>query len=460
MRASVGRLAAFILAVVLGAVAVSAAVPAAAAKPNILWILGDDLGVELGCYGDSVVKTPVIDRLAAAGQRYTRCYTTAPVCSPSRSAFMTGMYAHTIAAHHHRTADADKQPLPEGVRLLTHWFHDLGYRTGNIAEFPAAFGFKVAGKTDWNFKLSATPSFDTRRWADLKGGQPFFAQINFFEPHRPFKAPKVTDRKAVRLPPYYPDHPVAREDWAQYLDAVAELDRKVGVVLAALEAEGLADNTIVVFFGDNGRCHVRDKQFCYEEGLHVPLIIRWPKNFPAPAGYRSGSVSDRLVSAVDFAPTMLALVGAEVPTKMQGSVFLGDRAAAPRSFVFGARDRCDTTEMTIRTVCDARYRYILTETPEVPLLAPSNYKETQYPVWNLLKELNQQGRLTPAQAFLCAPTQPREQLFDLVNDPDQQRNLVGSSAPADAAALTRLRAALRDWRREIRDPLLKPSAGE
>ena len=183
-------------------VTAAAAVPASAPKPNILWILGDDLGVELGCYGDPLAKTPVIDRLAASGQRYTRCYTTAPVCSPSRSAFMTGMYAHTIAAHHHRTAEAEKQPLPEGVRLLTHWFRDLGYRTANIAEFPAAFGFKVGGKTDWNFKLSSTPSFDTRRWVDLKGGQPFFAQINFFEPHRPFKAPKVTDRAAVKLPPY------------------------------------------------------------------------------------------------------------------------------------------------------------------------------------------------------------------------------------------------------------------
>jgi N-sulfoglucosamine sulfohydrolase len=445
--------------VVLVFAAGSLGLRAADQRPNILWILGDDLGVELGCYGEPAAKTPVIDRLAAQGVRYTRCYTTAPVCSPSRSAFMTGMYAHSIGAHHHRTADAEKQPLPDGVQLLTHWFRAAGYRTANVAEFPSAFGFKVGGKTDWNFRLPATRPFDTRRWGDLKGGQPFFAQINFQEPHRLFKAPKVTDRSAIRLPSYYPDHPVAREDWAQYLDSVAELDRKVGVVLQALETEGLADSTIVVFFGDNGRCHVRDKQFCYEEGLHVPLIIRWPKNFPAPAGYGAGTVSDRLVSAVDFAPTMLALVGAAVPPLMQGSVFLGAWAAAPRSFVFGARDRCDETEMTIRTVCDARYRYILNETPDVPLLAPNRYKESQYPVWNLLKELNAQGRLTPAQAFLCAPTQPREQLFDLGHDPEQQRNLVGSVAPADQAALQRLRAALAEWRREIRDPLLKAPTG-
>ena len=436
----------------LVALTATAAAATPAKRPNILWILGDDLGVELGCYGTPAAKTPNIDRLAADGARYTRFYTTAPVCSAARSAWMTGVYAQTIGAHHHRTAAPDKKPLPEGVRLLTHWFRDAGYYTANVAEFPTAMGLRTGGKTDWNFKLTGEPSFDTPRWQELKGHQPYFAQINFQEPHRAFHAPKVTDRAAVRIPPYYPEHPVTREDWASYLDSVAELDRKTGVVLQQLVAEGMADDTIIVFFGDNGRCHVRDKQFCYEEGLHVPLLVRWPKNFPAPRGFKAGLVSDQLLAAIDLAPTMLALAGAPVPPKMQGRVFLGDKSAPPRDFVFGGRDRCDETEMTIRTVRDARYRYIRTLTPQVPLLAANKYKETQYPVWNLLKQLNAEGKLTPAQAFLCAPTQPAEQLFDMQADPDELNNLTDSTKPDPTAALKRLRAALDGWMKETNDP--------
>lgn len=416
------------------------------AKPNILWILGDDLGVELGCYGDRDARTPNLDKLAAEGVRYTHFYTTAPVCSAARSAFMTGMYAQTIGAHHHRTAQPDKKPLPEGVKLLTHWFRDAGYQTANVAEFTPAFGLKVAGKTDWNFLFEA-PAFDTRRWADLAPKQPFFAQINFQEPHRDFHAPKQTDPAKVTLPPFYPDHPVVRADWAAYLDSVAELDRKVGVVLQQLAAEGLADNTIVVFFGDNGRCHIRDKQFCYEEGLHVPLLIRWPKNFPAPAGFKAGTTDARLLVAIDLAPTMLALAGAPVPAKMQGRAFLGAAKGADREFAFGGRDRCDETELTLRTVRDARYRYILNLTPQKSLMSPNAYKEKQYPDWALFKTLYADGKLTPAQALFAAPTAPAEELYDLESDPGQLVNLAGR--PAHRAVQERLKAALAGWRAEI-----------
>ncbi|MCX6954446.1 MAG: sulfatase [Verrucomicrobia bacterium] len=418
----------------------------APARPNILWILGDDLGTELGCYGNPDARTPNLDRLAADGVRFSRFYTTAPVCSAARSAFMTGMYAQTISAHQHRTAQPDKKPLPEGVKLLTHWFRDAGYQTGNLAEFPAAMGLKTGGKTDWNFLFPA-PAFDTRRWADLAGKQPYYAQINFQEPHRDFHAPPQTDPAKVTLPPFYPDLPVVRADWAAYLDSVAELDRKVGVVLKQLEAEGMADNTIVVFFGDNGRCHIRDKQFCYEEGLHVPLMIRWPKNFPAPAGFKAGTVDDRLLVAIDLAPTMLALAGAPVPAKMQGRVFLGAAKAPAREYAFGGRDRCDTTELTLRTVRDARYRYIRNLTPEKSLMSPSAYKEKQYPVWNLFKELYAAGKLNPAQALFAAPTAPAEELYDLDRDPGQLVNLAGQ--PAHRATQDRLRAALAGWRSEI-----------
>jgi arylsulfatase A-like enzyme len=193
---------------------------------------------------------------------------------------MTGMYQITIGAHQHRTPD--KKPLPEGVRVLTDWLRDAGYFTANLTSLPDTFGFKGTGKTDWNFQYAGKP-FDSADWAQLRAHQPFYAQINFHETHRKFNGERRADPAKVEIPPYYPEHPVAREDWARYLDAATELDRKVGIILKQLAADGLADNTIIVFFGDNGQAHVRGKQFCYEEGLNVPLIIRWQQSLPSEA---------------------------------------------------------------------------------------------------------------------------------------------------------------------------------
>jgi N-sulfoglucosamine sulfohydrolase len=220
-------------------------------------------------------------------------------------------------------------------------------------------------------------------------------------------------------------------------------------VLKQLEADGLAGRTAVVFFADNGQAHVRGKQFCYDSGLHVPLIIRWPKQLPPPRHYKAGTVDDRLLAAIDLAPTMLALAGARKPAGMQGEVFLGDRSAPPRRYVFGARDRCDETVFRFRTVRDARYRYIRNFTPDRPFLQANRYKETQYPVWNLLKELHAAGKLTPAQARLCAPAMPEEELYDLEGDPHEVNNLARS--PAHRRTLERLRKVLEKWTEETKD---------
>jgi arylsulfatase A-like enzyme len=421
---------------------------AASAKPNILWLLAEDFGPALGCYGQKNVSTPNLDQLARDGVRYNHFYTTAPVCSPSRSAFMTGMYQTTIGAHQHRTVN--KKPLPDGVRVLPLWMRDAGYFTANIRKMPESFGFKGTGKTDWNFISPGTP-FDSDEWSDLKSHQPFFAQINFQETHRTFHAPKKADPEKMELPPYYPDHPVAREDYARYLDSAMELDRKVGVILDQLKKDGLEDNTIIIFMGDNGEAHVRGKQFCYEEGFHVPMIIRWPESVPTPKHFRAGSTDDRLLEAIDLAPTFLTMAGTNIPAKMQGRPFLGDKVGKPKQYVFGARDRCDETAMRIRSVRDARYRYIKNFTPEVPFLAPNEYKERQYPVWNLLKELNAEGKLTPVQAVLCAPRMPDEELYDLQSDPDEIKNLATSKDSKDQAALKRLRGILENWIKETHD---------
>jgi arylsulfatase A-like enzyme len=413
-------------------------------RPNILWLIAEDFGPELGCYGTSQVSTPNLDQLAVEGVRYTRAYTTAPVCSASRSAFMTGMYQTTIGAHNHRSHRDDGYQLPDGVRVLPDWLRDAGYFTANIVTLPPGCGFKGTGKTDWNFTPPEKP-FDSKDWSDLAAHQPFYAQVNFKETHRKFNAPSRADPAKVVIPPYYPDHPVTRKDWAQYLDSAAELDRKVGLILAQLAADGLAENTIVIFFGDHGQAHVRGKQFCYEEGLHIPLLIRWPKSFPAPKQLQPGLVDDRFIEAIDLAPTMLAIAGASKPAKMQGRIFLGERAEAPREYVFGARDRCDETVFRFRTVRDARYRYIRNFTPDRPFLQANEYKERSYPVWNLLKDLHAQGKLTPAQDFLCQPTMPSEELYDLEADPHEIKNLATSESPEHQAALQRLRDTLEKW---------------
>lgn len=434
--------------IILVASPVVAGAAPAPARPNILWLIAEDFGPDLGCYGTREVSTPNLDQLAAEGVRYTRFFTTAPVCSPSRSAFMTGMYQTTIGAHNHRSHRDDGFVLPKGVRVLTDWMRDAGYFTANLRHLPAPIQWKGSAKTDWNFTYAGKP-FDSDRWSDLKTNQPFFAQLNFQETHRAFKAPPRADPAKVELPPWMPDHPVAREDMAKYLDAATELDRKVGLVLKQLAADGLADNTIVVFFGDNGQAHIRGKQFCYDSGLHVPLIIRWPKNVPKPKHFTPGTVDSRLLMAIDLAPTMLAMAGAKIPSKMQGEPFLGPRSGRPREYVFGARDRCDETVFRFRTVRDARYRYIRNFTPERPFLQTNEYKEKAYPVWNLLKELNTAGKLTPAQAALCAPSMAAEELYDLESDPHEIRNL--ATSPEHQATLKRLRRVLEKWISDSKD---------
>lgn len=429
-------------------------------RPNILWLIAEDLGPHLGCYGTTQVWTPNLDRLAAEGMRFTRAYTTAPVCSASRSAFMTGMYQTTIGAHNHRSHIDDGYTLPAGVRVLSDWLRPVGYFTANIRALPPPIDFEGTGKNDWNFAYAGKP-YDSDKWSDLKAHQPFYAQINFQETHRKFQtvltegrsfpAPRRADPAKVDLPPYYPDHPEARADWANYLDAATELDRKVGEILAQLERDGLADNTVVIFFGDNGAAHVRAKQWCYESGLIVPLIVRWPKALPPPAGFKPGAISDQLIEAIDLPATTLALAGAKLPPAMQGRAFLGDRAGPPRAYAFGARDRCDETVDRIRTVRDGRYRYIRNFMPERPFLQHNGYKEATYPMIALMRRLHAEGKLDPVQEVLMAPRRPEEELYDLEADPHEVRNLAASPDPGHQSVRRRLAAVLDRWIEDTAD---------
>jgi N-sulfoglucosamine sulfohydrolase len=403
-------------------------------RPNILWLIAEDLGPDLGCYGNREVRSPNLDRLAKEGTCFTNAFTTAPVCSPSRSAFMTGMYQTSIDAQNHRSHRDDGWRLPDGVQLLTSWFRQAGYFTANVRT--AAPGVQGTGKTDFNFNPSG-PVFDGTDWNERASGQPFFAQINFSETHRPFRrnAQSPTDPAKLTLPPQYPDHPITRADWAAYYDMIGFLDNKIGAVLKRLADEQILDQTVIFFFGDNGRAHVRGKQWLYDEGIHVPLIVRWPKHVPA------GKVSSQLVSAIDFGATSLALAGIPFPPKMQGQPFLG--GGPGREYIVAARDRCDETVDRIRCIRTARYKYIRNYFSDRPYTQINRYKETEYPVLRLMRRLQAEGKLTSVQAQFMAATRPAEELYDVTKDPNELVNLADRTE--DRRTLVEMRRILDRW---------------
>lgn len=449
---------------IVGALSLALASQGAESKPgkplNILWIFAEDFSPDLGCYGTKEVWSPNLDRMAAEGMRFDRAFTTAPVCSASRSAMMTGMYQTTINAHNHRSNRGPDHPLPAGVKVITDWLRPAGYFTANIRAFPSPITFRGAGKTDWNFYYPGKP-FDSDKWTDLKKHQPFYAQINFAETHREAKstiatgraypAPRRADPAKVVIPPYYPDCPEVREDWANYLDDASALDVKIGEVLALLERDGLAENTLVIFQGDHGQSQIRGKQWCYDSGLRVPLIMRWPSGLPAPAGFKPGTTSGQIIEAIDLTPTTLALAGVPKPPAMQGRVLFGPHADPARELAFGARDRCDEAVFRLRTVRDARYRYIRNFTPEKTFFTLSRYKENQYVAIPAIRRLHFAGKLNAVQEFLFAPHMPPEELYDLETDPYEINNLIDSRKPEHVAALARLRPALEKWIVESND---------
>jgi N-sulfoglucosamine sulfohydrolase len=434
-------------------------------KPNILWLVAENIKLDLGCYGEKLVRTPNLDALAAAGVRYTRVFSTSPVCAPSRSAFMTGMYQTTTDTHHMRSHRDDDYRLPEGVRPLTHRLRDAGYTTANIK----TIGDRVVGtgKLDLNF-VNEGPIYDSEDWTALKRRQPFFAQINTPEVEYDIydrmtakkkrvewvgerDHPHYATARNVNPPPYYPDHPIVREEWARYLNSVSGMDRRIGWVLDRLRADGLEDDTVIFFFADNGRLEPRGIHWCYDSGLQVPLIIKWAKNYPAPPQYRPGTVNDQVISLLDLTATTLAAAGVEPPLGMQSRVFLGAKADPPRTYAFSARDRIDETVNRIRSVRDARYRYIRNYMPEQSFTSLNRYKEKCFPIKPLMRRLYKEGKLSGAPLALMADRLPHEELYDIQTDPHEIHNLAKSPKKEHQQALLRLRTALDVWITETGD---------
>ncbi|MHC4594750.1 MAG: sulfatase family protein [Planctomycetota bacterium] len=421
-------------------------------RPNILWILSEDISPDLSCYGTPAVQTPNLDKLAHQGIRFTSAFTTSPVCSTSRSAMITGMYQTSVGVHNHRSHRDDGYTLPEPVRLITDHFRKAGYFTANVKT--AAPGVKGSGKTDFNFQ--SKNAFDGSDWNQRKTGQPFFAQLSISMTHRGGhwknlreKLNNPVDPAKVKLPPYYPDHPIARDDWATYLNSIQVMDGYIGKILKRLDDEGLANNTVVIFIGDHGRCHVRGKQWLYDGGIHIPLIIRWPGKLKAE------QLCDNFVSAIDISATILKIAGIEPPKYIQGRVFIEPAAKGrwkpvnKRKHIIAARDRCDETIDRIRCVRTKRYKYIRNFMPERPYTQLNRYKERSYPMLNLMKELGAQGKLTRVQALFMAPRRPDEELYDIRNDPYEINNL--AALPKHSKTLKKMRAILDKWIKDTRD---------
>ncbi len=434
-------------------------------SPNILWIVGENLKLDLECYGAENVKTPFLDGLAKDGMRYTHVFATSPVCAPSRSAFFVGMYQTTTDMHNMRSHRNDDYRLPDGVRPITHRLKEVGYFTANIKTIgDEEVG---SGKLDLNF-VNEGKLYDSSKWEDLKNHQPFFAQVNTLEAEYDIydrqtwkqarvewkgerKHQQIATEDNVTPPPYYPDHPVVRKEWARYLNSISGMDKTVGRILRQLRADGLEDNTVIMFFGDNGRIEPRGIHWCYDTGLHVPLIVHWPKDYPVPANYRPGTVSDEVISLIDLTPTTLGFAGLSRPQGMQGRVFLGDNLGPPRQYAFSARDRIDETVNRIRSVRGKRYHYIRNYFPDRHFTSLNRYKEKCFPIKPLMRELMAAGKLTGAAAELMAPRVAEEQLFDTTKDPHEIHNLADSPKPEHQAALVRMRTALSVWIVETQD---------
>lgn len=406
-------------------------IPSAEAKqkPNIIWLMAEDISLDLGCYGTPAVKTPVLDRLANEGVMYTNCFTTNSICSPSRSAMMTGVHQDLINAGNHRSNR--NVPLPERIKPFTYWLRKEGYTCILGSKHVYTKGRKI----DCNFKTKAVGPYDGIKEFGLfdkvddftTEDQPFFAQIQLKRTHRGDWWQETRDQSehpvnpdSVKLPPYFANDPVIRMDWAKYLDQMEYIDNEVSFILGDLEEKGMIDNTVIIFIGDNGRCNIRGKGYLHDPGLHVPLIVWWP------SGIKGGQIDDRMISATDITAAILDLAGIERPDYMTGRSFLDKDFE--RDAVYGSRDLWDEISDSSRTVITTDYQYIANYKPATPFDAGQAYLEFYRPAVHVMRRLKAEGRLKGPENLFFVNRKPSEELYDRKKDPHQLRNLAEDPA--------------------------------
>ncbi len=415
-----------------------------AKKPNILWLIAEDMSPHFGCYGEKSIQTPNVDKLAAEGLLFEHAFVTGPICSPSRSALITGMYQTSIGAHHHRSSVGAKIELPANVQLIPRLFQQAGYHTSN-GGYPAM----LKGKTDYNFEFDPG-IYNGTDWKTRKEGQPFFAQIQLWggkirdgkkqlaEARKELGSITPTDQ--LPLPPYYPRTPAILDDWAATLDAVRITDKQVGDIVERLRAEGILEQTIIFFITDHGVSHGRGKQFLYDEGTHIPFVVSGP-------GLPKGQRRSDLIEHIDMAAMSLALAGIPLPKTMQARNVLAPDYRS-RDATYAARDRADETVDHIRSVRTGRWKYIRNFLPLRPYLQPNDYKDHK-PCLIALRAAEAAGQLNDVQRLLFAKTRAPEELYDLAADPWEVHNLAADTA--HAGTLLDLRSKLDRWMEQTND---------
>jgi arylsulfatase A-like enzyme len=427
-----------------------------AQAPNILCLVCEDISPFLGCYGDPVAITPNIDSLAQEGIRFTRMYSVSGVCAPSRNALITGMYPSGIGGNNMRTGNTKRvENVPDSlqippyectpppfVKCFTEYLREAGYYCTNN------------DKEDYQFKAPRSAWDESGRsahWRNRPEGSPFFAVFNFTRSHESQiwawdQEPWIIHPDSVEVPPYLPDTPLVRRDIARMHSNNTIMDREVGEVLAQLEEDGLLDQTIVIFYSDNGGPLPRGKRELLETGTRVPFIVRFPGRED------DGKVVEELCSFVDVAPTILSLAGVKVPGYMQGQPFLGEQRTAPRTYVFGARDRMDEWFDCRRSVRDLGYRYVRNYRPDLGAYIDLAYRKQMNTMQELLR-CREEGVLNREQAYWFRTEKEPEELYDLSTDPYELQNLAGD--PAFNEVKERLSRELDRWIAEIDDKGVK-----
>lgn len=412
---------------------------------NVVWIIAEDLSPDLHCDGNSLVNTPHLDSLAVHGMRFTDTFSAAPVCSPSRTAFATGMYQTSVGAYHMRYPDELLPELPEGIKTAAQIVNEQGYTSANIKDAPGK------GKIDWMFRHDPKEHFNAGHWQEIaENNRPFFAQISLGLTHRPFEEPQPGqfDLDEISVPPYYPDHTVSRKDFAGYYASIEKLDAQVGMILDSLKKYGLDENTAIIFFSDHGRPMSRGKNYHYDSGLKVPLIISLPPDITLK-GYAERQTSDQLLSLIDVTATSLELMQINKPEYMEGRVFLGENQEEERAYIFSATNRIGGTDFRSRSVRSENFRYIRNYHHDFSVNSSATaYRKQMHPIYHLLNIMYEQRTLTPAQEALVKDM-PYEELYDLKNDPYETVNLV--SQQKYAQALLQLREVLDNWIKETND---------
>lgn len=435
-------------------------------KPlNIVWISTEDMGPILGSYGNTVIKTPNLDKLAKEGVRYTKAYSTVGVCAPSRFSIITGMYAARLGAQNMRTGNYHNYYTPEEVKHKTY----IGVRdkTGrNIPEYEVVTpsnincfteilrkeGYYCANnyKCDYQFNTPFTAWDEVSSkvsYKDAPKGKPFFYVRNFMVTHESRMwerkdAPLTVKPEDVIVPAYFADIPEVRNDIARKYSNIEEMDRQVGELMAQLEADDLLDSTIIMFWSDHGGNLLRQKRAVGNSGLNVPLIIRYPNKKMA------GTVDERIVSLMDLGPTVMSLLNIKPPSHYDGKAFAGTYEESPRQYAFGSADRFDEVTDMQRSVLDGRFVYIKNFLPHLPLIYRNKYRE-QIPMNAKLIEMNRNNELTGDASYIFMETKPREELYDLESDPYEVQNLANN--PIYSERLSTYRKALANWQLEIGD---------